>query len=71
MLTEVRKEDHSPLLTLNVNQWFETSVDSHVRHETHLPAHMTTEMLTEVRIEYRTNETCPPGKATSVALNQL
>ena len=54
---------------LSVDQWFETSVNAHLRDETHLPA--PAEMLTESKKEDRSNGTCPPGhRANSVALNR-
>ena len=52
--------------TLNINQWFETTSDSHVRHETHMPDHITAEMLKE---DF-SDKTCPLGhKANLVAPN--
>ena len=54
--------------TLNVAQWFEISVDSHLRDEIHLPAYITAEMITDVKKEDHINETCPLGhKANFVA----
>ena len=54
-------------MTLNANQWFETGVDSYRRHEIHLPAHITAEMLKK----YRSNKTFPLGnKANLVAPNR-
>ena len=60
----------SPPLTINVDQWFETSINSHSSNETHLPANTEAEMLLERRKEDRINKTCPLGhKANSVAPN--
>ena len=53
-------------MTINVDQWFETSSNNHVRHENHLPA--SAEMFTESEKEDRSNGTRPPDvKAIQVA----
>ena len=55
--------------TLNVDQWFETGINDHLRDETHLPA-PAAEMLTESKKEDHSNGTRPPGrKANSVSPN--
>ena len=60
----------SPSMTLNVDQWFETSINSHSLNETHLPANMAAKMLLEWRKEDRVNGIHPLGcKANSVAPN--
>ena len=54
--------------TINIDQWFESGVNAHVHHETHLWA--PAEMLTESKKEDRSNETYSLGhKANLVAPN--
>ena len=54
-------QSHSLRMTLNVDQWFETSINSHLSDETHLPADTKAEMLLERRKEDRVNGIHPLG----------
>ena len=65
---KLNADDNRPL-TLNIDQCFETGVNTHVRHETYIPA--PAEMLTESKKEdHSSSGTCPPGhKANLVAPN--